>query len=74
MLLHEDARLCTLIWYVLLVSDRPRLCPQVSQTRREALCTSFAQSPLKQAVDRHLLTFLGYNSYHLPMYAKPHMV
>ena len=47
---------------------------RVSQTRREALCSSFTQSPLKLAVDRHLLTFLGYNSYHLPMYAKPHML
>ena len=38
------------------------------------LKTRYASSGVKRAVETHLLSYLNYNYYHLPMYAKPGMV
>lgn len=46
----------------------------ISTEQRQNLRQFYESIGLKQAVEKRLLSFLGYNYYHLPMYAKPGMV
>lgn len=47
---------------------------QLSKDQRRVLTDSYVASSAKKAIEQRLLGFLNYNSYHLPMYAKPGMV
>ena len=47
---------------------------QLSKEERKNLTGEYADSGAKRAVETRLLSFLTYNYYHLPMYAKPGMV
>ncbi|XP_025103771.1 cilia- and flagella-associated protein 61-like isoform X2 [Pomacea canaliculata] len=46
----------------------------ISEAQRHQLMDLYKASGSKQAVETRLLSFLSYNYYHLPMYAKPGMV
>lgn len=46
----------------------------LSRDHRRVLTDSYFASSAKKAIEQRLLGFLNYNSYHLPMYAKPGMV
>ncbi|CAH3017155.1 unnamed protein product [Porites evermanni] len=46
----------------------------LSKDQRRVLTDSYVASSAKKAIEQRLLGFLNYNSYHLPMYAKPGMV
>lgn len=46
----------------------------LTEKQRENLTDLYQQTGAKRAVEARLLNFLSYNSYHLPMYAKPGMV
>ena len=48
-------------------------CLQLSKDQRRVLTDSYCASTAKKAIEQRLLGFLNYNSYHLPMYAKPGM-
>lgn len=45
----------------------------LSKDQRRVLTDSYCASTAKKAIEQRLLGFLNYNSYHLPMYAKPGM-
>ena len=47
---------------------------QLSKDQRRVLTDSYVASSAKKTIEQRLLGFLNYNSYHLPMYAKPGMV
>lgn len=47
---------------------------QLTDLQREILKDDYSLSGTKRAVELRLLNFISYNSYHLPMYAKPSMV
>ena len=48
---------------------------KVSLVNHQArLATEFESSPVKKVIENRLFRFLHYNSYHLPMYAKPDMI
>ncbi|KAI0208050.1 Cilia- and flagella-associated protein 61 [Lamellibrachia satsuma] len=47
---------------------------ELSENQLRYLKEEFVQSGAKRAVETRLLSFLSYNAYHLPMYAKPGMV
>ena len=47
---------------------------QLSKAQRKNLSDDFGESGAKRAVETRLLSFLTYNYYHVPMYAKPGMV
>ncbi|XP_048259860.1 cilia- and flagella-associated protein 61-like isoform X2 [Haliotis rufescens] len=46
----------------------------MSKTQRRELLEAYAGTGAKRAVETRLLSFISYNYYHLPMYAKPGMV
>ncbi|KAK7103337.1 cilia- and flagella-associated protein 61-like [Littorina saxatilis] len=46
----------------------------MSDSQREQLLEAYKSTGSKRAVETRLLSFLAYNYYHLPMYAKPGMV
>lgn len=46
----------------------------LTEGQKNMLRTRYIGSGSKRAVETHLLNFLSYNYYHLPMYAKPGMV
>lgn len=46
----------------------------LTKLQRSELASEYLASGVKKAVDTRLLSFLAYNYYHLPMYAKPGMV
>ncbi|XP_064621787.1 cilia- and flagella-associated protein 61-like isoform X2 [Lineus longissimus] len=46
----------------------------LSKANRSRLTNDFKESGAKRAVETRLLSFLSYNYYHMPMYAKPGMV
>ncbi|EDO37268.1 predicted protein [Nematostella vectensis] len=46
----------------------------LSKDQRRNLSDNYVSSPAKKAIEQRLLSFLSYNGYHLPMYAKPGMV
>ncbi|XP_074649430.1 cilia- and flagella-associated protein 61-like [Tubulanus polymorphus] len=46
----------------------------INRVTRQALQDEYKNSGAKRAVETRLLSFLTYNDYHLPMYAKPGMV
>ncbi|XP_059138560.1 cilia- and flagella-associated protein 61-like isoform X3 [Physella acuta] len=45
-----------------------------TQDQRKELMSAYIATGAKRAVETRLLNFIGYNHYHLPMYAKPGMV
>ena len=47
---------------------------QLSEGQRKNLHELYADTSVKRAVETRLLSYLSYNYYHLPMYAKPGMV
>ena len=47
---------------------------QMSDGQRKILLEMYKTTGSKRAVETRLLSFLAYNYYHLPMYAKPGMV
>ena len=47
---------------------------QLSPDQRKNLAVEYGETGAKRAVETRLLSFLTYNYYHLPMYAKPGMV
>jgi thioredoxin reductase len=47
---------------------------KVTSAKRDVLSQAFLKLPVKTAVEQHLLAYLAYNSYHLPMYARPNML
>ena len=46
----------------------------LSEDQRKNLHGTYADNAVKTSVEKRLLSFLSYNYYHLPMYAKPGMV
>lgn len=46
----------------------------LSEGQRKNLHEIYADTSVKRAVETRLLSYLSYNYYHLPMYAKPGMV
>ncbi|CAH1791581.1 unnamed protein product [Owenia fusiformis] len=46
----------------------------ISKSQRKQLDKDYLEGGAKRAVDTRLLSFLTYNYYHLPMYAKPGML
>lgn len=46
----------------------------MNDAQKKQLLEIYASSGSKRAVETRLLSFLSYNYYHLPMYAKPGMV
>ena len=46
----------------------------MSESQRRLLQEVYQGMGSKRAVETRLLSFLAYNYYHLPMYAKPGMV
>ncbi|KAK3094136.1 hypothetical protein FSP39_024579 [Pinctada imbricata] len=46
----------------------------MNESQKKQLMEIYASSGSKRAVETRLLSFLSYNYYHLPMYAKPGMV
>ena len=46
----------------------------VNNQQRATLRERYAATGQRKAVEARLLSFLSYNYYHLPMYAKPGMV
>jgi len=46
----------------------------LQKNQRKVLSDEYSDSGAKRAVETRLLSFLSYNYYHLPMYAKPGMV
>jgi len=47
---------------------------KVSLQQRATLREDYSKTGQRKAVEARLLSFLSYNYYHLPMYAKPGMV
>ena len=47
---------------------------QLNKEQRSQLNLEYKNSGAKRAVETRLLSFLSYNRYHMPMYAKPGMV
>ncbi len=50
------------------------VCLQMSKTQRKELFEAYSHCGAKRAVEMRLLSFISYNYYHLPIYAKPGMV
>lgn len=46
----------------------------LSEGQRKNLHEIYTDTSVKRAVETRLLSYLSYNYYHLPMYAKPGMV
>ena len=46
---------------------------QLNEGQRGLLKARYLNSGTKRAIETHLLNFMSYNYYHLPMYAKPGM-
>lgn len=46
----------------------------LDKTQKAALREFYNMTGIKKSVEKRLLSYLGYNHYHLPMYAKPGMV
>lgn len=46
----------------------------MQESQRKELWDSYGKAGAKRAVETRFLSFLSYNYYHLPMYAKPGMV
>ena len=47
---------------------------QLSGEQRSTLQGIYSNTSVKRSVETKLLSFLSYNYYHLPMFAKPGMV
>jgi len=45
----------------------------LNEGQRGLLKARYLNSGTKRAIETHLLNFMSYNYYHLPMYAKPGM-
>jgi hypothetical protein len=47
---------------------------KLSDHDRTTVYERYQQTGLKQAAESHLVNYLHYNNYHLPMYARPGLV
>jgi len=50
------------------------VCVQLNEGHKGMLRARYLNSGTKRAIETHLLNYLNYNYYHLPMYAKPAML
>ena len=47
---------------------------QLSKVQRDSLGKAYKTSRSRRLIEQRLLSFLNYNNYHLPMFAKPGLV